>query len=159
MQIYTERKTLGISLCVVMSWHDVMYVWQTKHRHTWDGAQWEISRPFLMKWVQRLEVKMLQGSISTAFCSVHWDYSVQIWWVRRQHGWILDGCAAIFYELQASEKCSTRVQYPAILPSQTSNNRFIILLWFSKIDSYGTCTVLRLLLHAYLISFRLLACF
>ena len=71
-------------------------------------------------------------------------------------------CVCIFTS-RRRVKYSTRVQYPAILPSQQSNNRFIIyhsdFSSIQKIDSYCTCELQRPLLRVYLISFRLLACF
>jgi len=42
------------------------------------------------------------------------------------YGWVLHECVAVFSRATGEWQYSTRVQYPAILPSQPSNNRFII---------------------------------
>ena len=48
-----------------------------------------------------------------------------IWWLRRQYGWILHSCAVFSLACGSWKYGRTLVQYPAILPSQPSNNIYI----------------------------------
>ena len=64
------------------------------------------------------KVKTLRSSTNIChhILSMHEDIHI-IWWLRRQYGWTLHECAAIFSRAAGEWKYSTRVQYPAILPS------------------------------------------
>ena len=86
-----------------------------------------------------------------------------IWWVRRRYDWILHGCAAVFSQATGEWKYSTRVQYPALLPSHKSNNMsrvstvwygiyilYIVHVWCCKRTCTwpnNTCFVCLLRLH------------